>query len=357
MAVNDWIVDFPTLGDLWDAWVQAHCRVPDGFDRGEPFMWSDWQFWISAKHGQIRKGIKWAGKPLKSDAFQYRRTQAIAPQKTGKGPWSASMTALLAVGPSEFDGFAKEGEQYRCSEWGCSCGFIHDYLPGEPKGRRHPSPLIQLTAVSQDQVHTNIFDPLTSMISLGPLKHLMVDRGEFVRIYGNVGGEKSDRIDVVTSSARSRLGNPISAAIQDEVGLWTKSNGMKDVAETQRRGLAGMGGRAIETTNAYDSSLNSVAQQTHESPVEDIFRFYIPPPAGLAWSNLEDRRKILEAVYRGSPWVSIDAVMAEAAELSIKDPEQAERFFGNKITYSSGAWMRRERWEAAFALAPQSASR
>ena len=37
---TDWVVDFPTLGDLWDAWVQAHCLIPDGYRRGEAFVWS-----------------------------------------------------------------------------------------------------------------------------------------------------------------------------------------------------------------------------------------------------------------------------------------------------------------------------
>jgi hypothetical protein len=41
---------------------------------------------------------------------------------------------------------------------------------------------------------------------------------------------------MVTSSARSRVGNPISFALQDETGLYTKANKMVDVAEAQRRG-------------------------------------------------------------------------------------------------------------------------
>jgi hypothetical protein len=70
------------------------------------------------------------------------------------------------------------------------------------------------------------------------------------------------RIDVVTSSAQSRLGNPITFALQDETGIWTANNRMRKVAETQRRGVAGMGGRSMETTNAWDPSENSVAQTT-----------------------------------------------------------------------------------------------
>ncbi len=70
-----WVVNFPTLGDLWDAWVFAHCRIPDGYRRGENFEWSDWQFWCFANLGRIREGLKWEGEPLRSQAFHFRRAQ------------------------------------------------------------------------------------------------------------------------------------------------------------------------------------------------------------------------------------------------------------------------------------------
>lgn len=355
MNRSDWVVNFPTLGDLWDAWVQAHCIVPDGYKRGEPFVWSDEQFWVAAKFGQIRAGLVWEGEPLGAQAFEYRRLQYMGPQKVGKGPWAASMTSIQAVGPAEFDGWAVDGDAYRCSDWGCPCGFIFEYQPREPKGRPHPSPLIQLTATSEDQVD-NTYRPLRTMISMGPLGHRLADRGEFVRILGGLGGDHADRIDVVTSSATSRVGNPISFAIQDEVGLWTRSNRMVAVADAQRRGLAGMNGRSIETTNAFDASEQSVAQLTFESQAEDVFRFYLPPPPELSWQRISDRPLILEAVYSGAPWVNRDSVLAEANEISERDPEQAERFFGNRITYASGSWIPAGLWEERYAakVAPES---
>jgi hypothetical protein len=56
---------------------------------------------------------------------------------------------------------------------------------------------------------------------------------------------------------------------------------MRKVAETQRRGAAGMGGRTMEHTNAWDPSENSVAQTTWESQAPDVFKFYRVPPADL----------------------------------------------------------------------------
>jgi hypothetical protein len=60
---------------------------------------------------------------------------------------------------------------------------------------------------------------------------------------------------------------------------------MRKVAETQRRGAAGMGGRTMEHTNAWDPSENSVAQTTWESQAPDVFKFYRVPPAKLRFMD------------------------------------------------------------------------
>lgn len=351
------VVDFPTLGHLLDGWYEAHCRVPDGFGRGDAFKQADWQFWCSANHYRVRPDAEWLPeRPLLNQAFTYRRSQVTAPQKTGKGPWSAVVTAGEAVGPTVFGGWARRGDRYYCADHGCPCGWSFRYKEGEPKGIRHPSPLIQLTATSEDQVD-NVYRPLRAMIALGPLKHLLLPRENFIRIVGDGDDPDMDRIDVVTASANSRLGNPLSHANQDESGLYTVANKMRKVAETQRRGAAGMGGRTIETTNAWDPTENSVAQTTYESPSTDIFRFYRNPDlvlrdkAGhpLRYSQKRDRTKIHEYAYEGSWWVNLDSIEAEAAELMQHDPAQAERFFGNRLVMGAGSWLPEGAWAGAYA--------
>src|SRR5699024_10509213 len=126
------------------------------------------------------------------------------------------------------------------------------------------SPLIQITATSEEQAD-NIYRPLKAMIKLGPLKDMPAVREGFIRIMGASGGDDFDRIDVVTAAANSRLGNPISDAEQDEAGLYYKSNKLIDVADTQARGAAGMGGRTHLTTNAWDPTMGSYAQMVYES--------------------------------------------------------------------------------------------
>ena len=358
------VVDFPTLGHLLDGWIEAHCRVPAGFARGAEFKQADWQFWCTANHYRVRPDAEWVPeRPLLNQAFTYRRSQIVAPQKTGKGPWSAAITAAEAAGPTVFAGWAKPKERYFCEANGCGCGWQFRYRSGEPKGMRHPSPLIQLTATSEGQVDTNLFGPLRASIAMGPLKDLLLIREGWVRVLG--GGRElgddpqTDRIDVVTASATSRLGNPITFAVQDESGLYTAANKMRKVAETQRRGAAGMGGRTIETTNAWDPSERSVAQTTYEAAAGDIFRFYRNPDLNpdlrdshgnrLSYLRKDHRRRLHEYGYEGSWWVDLDSIEAEAAELLENDPAQAERFFGNRIVYGAGTWLKAGLWEAAYA--------
>jgi hypothetical protein len=199
-------------------------------------------------------------------------------------------------------------------------------------GTQWPTPLIQILATSEDQTD-NIYRPLQSMARYGWLSEQMRVGEGFIRL------PNDGRIDPVTSKAQSKLGNPITFAMQDESGLYTKTNGLVRVAQTQRRGAAGMGGRSMETTNPWDPAENSTAQQTFESRRPDIFRFYRIPPAHLSYANKAERRQIHRFVYRGSTHVDLDAIEAEAAELMETDPTQAERFYGNRLVQGLGTWL------------------
>jgi hypothetical protein len=339
---QQFVVDFPALWIVPD-WIEAHCPVPDRMQMGEQLELYPWQLWCTVNHYRVRPK---AAVGQLAPAFHNRRSQVVAPQKTGKGPWSATIVCAEAVGPVVFAGWAEGGELFRCIDHGCDCGWDYEFRPGEPMGMPWATPLIQLLATSQDQVD-NVYRPLQSMVKLGPLGEIMRVGEEFIRLPG------SGRIDVVTSSALSRLGNPITFALQDETGTYTKTNKMIRVAETQRRGLAGMGGRSMETTNAWDPSEGSVAQRTAESKVTDVFRYHPEAPKTLSYKNKAERRKIHTHVYAGSSHVDLDAIEAEAVELMEKDPSQAERFFGNRAVSGSDAWLDVAKWETRAVATPR----
>lgn len=311
---------FPALLVALD-WVEEHCIVPDGFDRGQRFRLVDWQFDCLLNFYRVKPTAR-VGQL--APAFVYRRSQIVLPQKAGKAPYTAAHICLEGVGPALFAGWAVGGEVWDCRDYGCGCGWVYEYEPGEPMGMPWPTPLIQITATSEEQTD-NVYDALRPMIDGGPLTTLIPKTGEeFIRL------PNKGRIDVVTSNARSRLGQRVTFVPQDETGIWTPQTGMVKVAETQRRGLSGMGGRAEETTNAWDPAEGSVAQRTAEALAQDIFRYHPLPPEHLDYRKKRDREKIHRAVYVGCTWVDLDAIGAEADELAETDPGQAERFYGNR---------------------------
>ncbi|MGV8973359.1 MAG: terminase [Rhodoglobus sp.] len=328
--------------DVAADWIEQHCAIPDSFDAGEMFelvpeqlLFVQWHYAVkpTAKPGEL------------ATAFVHRRSQLVRAQKWGKSPLIAAFVCLEGVGPCLFDGFAAGGEQYLCSEHGCGCGWVYEYVPGEPMGKCWPTPLIQVTATTEDQTD-NTYGALRPMIDRGPLSEVIPRTGEeFIRLPG--GG----RIDVVTSKANSRLGQRVTFVPQDETGIWTDSNGMTKTARTQRRGLAGMGGRAIETTNSWDPAENSQAQRTFESPADDIYKDYRQPPADLRWTNRADRHKIMRFNYAGVPWAlkNLAGIEAEVEEMNQRDAAEAERFFGNRIVYGQGAWLPAGQWDGAYA--------
>lgn len=321
--------EVPSLGDAVGKWIEANCRIPDGPHAGEPYMLTE-EMWTFLLHHYRLKPT--AAENQRGTAFHYRRSQLVRPQKWGKGPFSAAIICAEAVGPVRFAGWDADGL---------------------PVGKPWDTPLIQVAANSEEQT-ANVYACLVPMIELGPLADLIPDTGE-TRINLPRGG----RIEPVTSRARTRLGARITFAIQDETGVWTESSGMLAVSDTMNRGLAGMGGRAIETTNAWDPAENSVAQRTAEARVTDIYRDHAQAPAGLSYSDKEQRRRIHRTVYGDSVmsrrnqrgWVDLDSIEGMAQELMARDKSQAERFFGNRIVNTIDAWMDSAQIEAWRALA------
>jgi len=352
--------DTPTLGFLAVDWVERHCIVPDGFRKGRPFAMYEWQQWCTLNHYRVRPDARPAGLEYVTvegepsvvsgaSAFHFRRSLVIAPQKAGKGPWSATIVAAEAVGPVLFDGWAAPGDVYSCEEHGCHCGWVQPYgeyfdmgLTLVPKGKPWPTPLIQLVATAETQVD-NVYRPLQAMARGTMLAPMMQVTEDFIRC------PNDGRIDVVTSNAQSKLGNPIIFALQDESGLYTVTNRMVSVAQTQRRGAAGMGGRSMETTNAFDPTRNSTAQQSFASSerIDDIFVFWRRPPDEFGDYTLKaDRRKIHAFAYKGCEHVDLDVIEAESVELLGDDPRQAERFYGNRDVAGSAKWTTPEEWDA-----------
>jgi hypothetical protein len=303
--------EFPTLGYQVAELIQQKCVIPDGDRAGDPFVLTDemlrfllWHYRIDPEHDRF---------------FFNRGAQLVRPQKWGKGPFSAALIVAECDpdAPVRFDG------------WDSS---------GEPVGRPWATPWVQVTAVSEDQA-ANVYRALVPMIELGGLAAEIPDTGQ-TRINLPGGG----RIEPVTASARSRLGQRITFAVQDETHSWGARNGGHQLAYNQRRNLAGMGGRFVSTTNAWDPTEDSVAQRDGESRAPGMYRDDVEPGGGSV-RNKAERRRMMRRVYGDSWWVDLDRVDSEVVAL-IEDGEaaQAERFFLNRKQAGESAAFDPDRW-------------
>ena len=190
-------------------------------------------------------------------------------------------------------------------------------------------------------------------------------RDTFIRILqpgreGEADALDLDRIDVVTASAKSRLGNPIDGRRTGRGRpvheIERHDSGRHHAAPRSRRH-----GRPHTCVDERMGSRarNSYAQQVFENAEDDVFVFYRNPDLAkslrhrdgrpLDFNLKSERLKMLEYVYRGSPWVDLNSIESEAKALMKTDPTQAERFFGNRLVQGGGAWLEDGLWESCYA--------
>lgn len=299
--------EFPSLGYEIANWIEERCAIPDREFVGSPFLLTDEQArFIYELYRLI---------PETGEFYYGRGAQLTRPQKWGKGPIASAIVCAEAQGPVRFDGWDADGE---------------------PVGKPWATPVIQVTAVSEDQTD-NVYSALLPMIELGALHGEIEDTG-----LGRINLPGGGKIEPVTASAVSRLGQRITFAVQDQTESWTKSNGGRKLADNQRRGLAGMGGRWLSTPNAWDPTEESVAQYTAEHELQGVYHADITPPESLSIRNKAERRRALRLVYGDAVtgkrsekgkiegWINLDRIEAEIEALLPRDPQQAERWFLNR---------------------------
>lgn len=300
--------EMPTLGWLVYDWIVANCAIPDGEQRGDPFVPSEAQTEFLLAYYQLHEDadqrIKADSRERPSRAFTYSRGGLLVqPQKAGKSPFAAAVACAEAAGPVRFAG------------WNAA---------GEPVGRAWATPLVVITAQSEDQA-SNVWDALLPMVELGNLKADIPDTG-LTRIRLPNGGEMMP----VTASAKSRQGARATFAVQDEVQSWDKTNKGEKLADTQYRSLAGMGGRFLQICNAWDPAEETVGQQTYEHGL-GVYKMMAQSGPGSI-KNKRDLDRMLKKVYAGSGHVDLERIKDEIGEyLDRNETANAERYFLNRI--------------------------
>jgi hypothetical protein len=315
----------PTLGWIVADWIRENCVIPDREFAGHPFELNDdqlefllafYELHEDAVDRQMFQG-EWRPDIRPNRAWIYDRGgQLVAPQKWGKSPFAAAMVLAEAYGPVLFNGWKDDGE---------------------PTGRPWKTPKIQITAHSEDQTK-NTWGALLPMITLGKLEHEIPDTG-VTRINLPNGGW----IEPATSASKSRLGQPITFVVQDETHSWVQTDGGWKLADTQRRNVAGMGGRFLDTSNAWDPAEESVAQRTFEKET-GVCKLMVRGGSGGVRNHAE-RMRVLKKLYASSWWADLESISSDIDSLLEKgEYAQAERYFLNRIVPAEDRAFDPRRW-------------
>lgn len=300
---------------LW--WSEEYLAQPDGERAGEPWRWTPAQQRIVLWWYAVDRVGRWV----------FRRGQIVLPKGSGKSPIAAALSCCGLAAPVLFDGVDAQGMAV---------------------GRPHPSPHVQLAAVSQDQTD-NTMSLVLAMLRDGRAADEIegLDLG-LTRVRTRTG-----KLEPVTASAPSREGQRLTDAILDEPHLWTAANGGVRLAATLRRNLGKMNGRSLETTNAWTPGEESVAEATAlyadkiaEGAVADVGLMRYHPKATVA--NLADRDELragLAELYRDAPWVDVDRIIAEVYDLGTH-PADARRFYLNEVAVAEDSLVAAHEWDA-----------
>lgn len=315
--------EFPTLGYDVGEWIEEHCVIPDGYRMGQPYRLTDemWTFLIH-KYRLYTYAAPWPA----PDALRYTGAQLRRAQKWGKDPFGAAIITAEALGPTRFDG------------WNAV---------GEPVGAPYPSPLIVCLGTSEDQTD-NTWRPLLSMIRLGPLIDLPgLDCGQ-TRIELPSGG----KIEPATTSARARLGAPMSYVAITESHLFTLQGGFRKVAGAVKRNVAGMDGRWLELTNGWDPTEGSEAQVTADSGDDRVYVDTIAPHRVEDLSDTEAVYAELLRQYGDSArerggWVNVRGRILHEVQSARHMEADRRRFFLNEIVVGQSVFVDPIRWDMA----------
>lgn len=243
-----------------------------------------------------------------------------------------------------------------CCELGAETVFDGFDAHGDVVGRPHPSPHVQLAAVSESATD-NTMSLVLPMLAEGPAANAIpgLDIGR-TRVL-----TRNGKLEPVTASAASREGQRATAAILDEPHLMIDSNGGKRLAAVIRRNLGKMNGRSLETTNAWMPGQDSVAELTAlyadkiaeqraggpQKVLDEGVMRYHPKALVPNLSDIPVLRAGLEGLYRDAPWVDIDRLIAEVLDPGTH-PADARRFYLNAVVTADDALVSAEEWELCY---------
>lgn len=311
-----------TLG--WEAiyWASKYLRHPNGPRAGQR-----WEF----TNSQAMFLLWWYA--IDSDGnWLFRHGVRRLPKGSGKSPF-AGVVALIEL---------------------CAKVRLDDFAPGKDGGcvgRPVDMPLVQIAATAESQTANTMrmvraLAPKTSRV----VAEHGLDVGKTV-FYKPGGG----MLQTITSSAVAAEGAEVTFAVADETEHWLPSNGGDELSQTLDRNLRKTGSRMLETANAWEPGIGSVAETSWDAWVAQeegrtrgsskiLYDARIAPP-DVDLTDRESLTSALEHVYGDCWWIDVPTIRE-----GVWDPrtpvDVSRRFYLNQPTAAVDAWTTPQAWSA-----------
>lgn len=304
-----------TLGwDLLD-WGTEWLVQPDGFDKGTPWVYTNDQARFLLWFYAIDENGRWV----------YNRAYRERAKGVGKTPMVAAIACTELLGPVVFDG------------WDAN---------GNPVGRSHPNPLVQLAAVSEAQADQTMV-LINSMFANGPAEdYYNLDLAISRIIVPDDRGHMKGKLEKVTASPRSREGARPTFVVLEETHNWVPAERGPEFAAVLRRNLGKLGGRSVEVTNAPLPGENSVAEETHREydrlVAAGAEKGVLFDSESIHVEDVKDEEQAIPAlkwIYRNSPWVDVQRIFSEICDSATRE-SAARKYYFNEIVIGESGWLK-----------------
>jgi hypothetical protein len=320
-------------------WITEYLAAPDKADY-EPFVpYREQEDFI----------LRWYAIDPDTGRWQYRRGLLGRPRGWGKSPLLGALACVEALAPIVPAG------------WDAN---------GQPVGRPWAdirTPNVHIAAVSEEQTK-NTWEPLLEMLREGPV----IDEYPGVEPLDTMVNLPKGKILQRTASARTIKGAKPVFSVLDQTEEWVPSNGGTRLAGVMRSNAAKIGGRTLESPNAYIPGEGSVAEESaafaaaiREGRARDEGLLYDHREAHPD-TDMSDHDSLvggLRLAYGDSsahpggcvihdPPCPPGHVALEPIIATIWDPAQDVQMsrsdFLNQITHASDSWVTQPQWAARF---------
>lgn len=317
-----------TLGEEAAKWAENWLIQPNGPRAGEHFQLTDDQY----------RFLMWWYALDRDGEWLFNHGARRLAKGTGKSPFAAVLALIEFCAPVRLKRF-------------------DDRVDGGCIGKPVDMPLVQIAATAESQTANTM-----------RMVRAFAPRGsELVREYGMDPGKTryyklpEGTLEVITSSATAAEGSEASFIVADETEHWKPSNGGPTLAATLADNLAKSGNRMLETSNAWEPGLDTVAESTWgawlaqeegrtRGETRILYDARIAPP-DTDMSDPDSLRPALEWVYGDCVWKKptpdsppdIKSIM-ERIWSPRAAPDDSKRKYLNWPTAAQDAWLTLQDW-------------